>query len=45
MAIRNAIQEGNITQSIELINNFDSDILDSNPELYFSLQLQQLIEL
>jgi hypothetical protein len=45
MAIRNAIQEGNISQSIELINDFDPDILDTNPELYFSLQLQQLIEL
>jgi hypothetical protein len=45
MAIRNAIQEGNIGRSIELINDFDPDILDTNPELYFSLQLQQLIEL
>jgi hypothetical protein len=45
MAIRNAIQEGNISRSVELLNEFDPDILDTNPELYFYLQLQQLIEL
>eukprot|EP01095_Lingulamoeba_sp_RSL-Kostka_P005157 TRINITY_DN164_c0_g2_i3.p1 TRINITY_DN164_c0_g2~~TRINITY_DN164_c0_g2_i3.p1 ORF type:complete len:222 (-),score=67.26 TRINITY_DN164_c0_g2_i3:463-1128(-) len=45
MKIRNAIQQGNIEEGIEYINDLDPEILDTNPDLIFSLKQQQLIEM
>ncbi|KAK9897862.1 hypothetical protein P389DRAFT_169877 [Cystobasidium minutum MCA 4210] len=45
MVIRNAIQSGDIVDAIERVNDFDPEILDNNPALYFQLQQQRLIEL
>ncbi|KAJ1961044.1 hypothetical protein H4R35_007489 [Dimargaris xerosporica] len=45
MKIRFAIQKGNIEEAIERVNDLDPEILDTNPRLYFHLQLQRLIEL
>jgi hypothetical protein len=45
MAIRSAIEQGNIDASIEMLNDLDAEILDTNDELYFHLQLQKLVEL
>ncbi|KAI9012807.1 CTLH/CRA C-terminal to lish motif domain-containing protein [Gaertneriomyces semiglobifer] len=45
MTIRNAIEEGHIENAIERVNDLDPEILDTNPRLYFHLQLQRLIEL
>ena len=43
--IREAIGTGNIQEALELVNNVDPEILDTNPKLYFHLQQQQLLEL
>jgi len=45
MAIRSAIQKGNIQEAIERVNDLDPSILDTNPRLIFHLRQQQLIEL
>jgi hypothetical protein len=45
MDIRHAIQGGKIEQGIELVNDLDPEILDTNPKLFFHLQQQRLIEL
>ncbi|EGG18394.1 UPF0559 protein [Cavenderia fasciculata] len=45
MAIRSAIQRGDIEQGIEIVNDLNPEILDTNPQLYFHLQQQKLIEL
>jgi len=45
MAIRNAIQAGNIEEGIERANDLNPEILDHNPEIFFHLQQQRLIEL
>jgi hypothetical protein len=45
MLIRNLIQSGNIQQAVEKVNDLESEILDTNPKLYFHLQLQKLVEL
>ncbi|EFA81705.1 UPF0559 protein [Heterostelium album PN500] len=45
MAIRSAIQRGDIEQGIEIVNDLNPEILDTNPQLYFHLQQQRLIEL
>jgi len=45
MATRNAIQSGNVQFAIEKANDLDPLILDQNPQLYFHLQQQKLIEL
>ncbi|KAG9285822.1 hypothetical protein G9A89_013247 [Geosiphon pyriformis] len=44
MNIRNAIQNGNVEEAIERVNDLNPEILDTNPELYFHLQQQRLIE-
>lgn len=44
MLIRSAIQAGRIDEAIERINEIDSEILDTNPKLFFRLQQQKLIE-
>lgn len=43
--IRILIQEGKIQEGIELINDLNPEILDTNDELYFQLKKQKLIEL
>jgi len=45
MAIRTAIQSGNIEEGITGVNDLNPEILDTNPVLYFHLQQQRLIEL
>ncbi|KAJ1656398.1 hypothetical protein IWQ61_004022 [Dispira simplex] len=45
MRIRFAVQAGNIEEAIERVNDLNPEILDSNPQLYFHLQQQRLIEL
>ena len=45
MKIREAVQQGNIMKAIELVNDLNPEILDTNPQLYFHLQQQSLIEL
>ncbi|KAJ5073473.1 hypothetical protein M0811_08590 [Anaeramoeba ignava] len=45
MEIRNTVNSGDIPQAIEKLNDFDPEVLDSDPKLYFHLQQQQLIEL
>ena len=42
--IRKAIESGNIQTAVETVNDLDSVILDTNPDLFFHLQLQQLLE-
>lgn len=43
-SIKDLIRNGEISPAIDLINEINPDILDQNTELYFNLQLQQLIE-
>eukprot|EP01080_Neovahlkampfia_damariscottae_P011325 gene11325-4137_t len=45
VSIRNSIQNGNIEEAIEKVNDLNPEILDTNQELFFLLQQQQLIEL
>eukprot|EP01137_Pigoraptor_chileana_P005688 Opistho-2@49086 len=45
MRIRASVQKGNIEHAIELVNDLNPEILDTNPRLYFHLQQQRLIEL
>lgn len=42
--IRTAIETGNVQKAVETVNDLDSVILDTNPQLFFHLQLQQLLE-
>lgn len=43
--IRDAIEGGRIQDAVEMVNNVDPEILDTNQTLYFHLQQQQLLEL
>ena len=43
--IREAMDEGNIDLVTQMINDFDPELLDMKPILYFHLQQQKLIEL
>eukprot|EP00123_Amoebidium_parasiticum_P011936 comp21000_c0_seq1/m.28167 comp21000_c0_seq1/g.28167 ORF comp21000_c0_seq1/g.28167 comp21000_c0_seq1/m.28167 type:complete len:237 (-) comp21000_c0_seq1:167-877(-) len=45
MQIRHAVQNGEVERAIELVNDLNPEILDTNPQLYFHLQQQRLIEL
>ncbi|KAF7721790.1 Glucose-induced degradation complex subunit [Apophysomyces ossiformis] len=45
MEIRHAIQSGDVDTAIELVNDLNPEILDTNPRLFFHLQQQRLIEL
>ncbi|KAI8580411.1 hypothetical protein K450DRAFT_173625 [Umbelopsis ramanniana AG] len=45
MDIRRAVQAGNVDAAIERVNDLNPDILDTNPQLFFHLQQQRLIEL
>ncbi|KAL5635987.1 hypothetical protein ACGC1H_004706 [Rhizoctonia solani] len=42
--IRDAVQRGEIQEAIQHVNDFNPEILDANPSLYFHLQQQRLIE-
>ncbi|KAB2026805.1 hypothetical protein ES319_D06G246700v1 [Gossypium barbadense] len=45
MAVKEAVQCGNVEDAIEKVNDLNPEILDTNPELFFHLQQQRLIEL
>ncbi|KAI7862081.1 CTLH/CRA C-terminal to lish motif domain-containing protein [Spinellus fusiger] len=45
MDIRHAIQSGNVDNAIDLVNDLNPEILDTDPHLFFRLQQQRLIEL
>ncbi|KAL6544796.1 Glucose-induced degradation complex subunit [Orobanche minor] len=45
MAVKKAVQSGNVEDAIEKVNDLNPEILDTNPQLYFHLQQQRLIEL
>ncbi|CAH8351024.1 unnamed protein product [Eruca vesicaria subsp. sativa] len=45
MAVKKAVQNGNVEDAIEKVNDLNPEILDTNPELFFHLQQQRLIEL
>ncbi|KAL0076513.1 CTLH/CRA C-terminal to lish motif domain-containing protein [Phycomyces blakesleeanus] len=45
MEIRHAIQSGDVDTAIDLVNDLNPEILDTNPQLFFRLQQQRLIEL
>lgn len=43
--IQNSIYTGNIQSAIELLNDFDPEILDNDPTLHFSILRLQLVEM
>ena len=45
MAIRKAIESGNIEEALRLVRQIDPDILDENPELRFRMQQLVTIEM
>ncbi|KAJ0976070.1 hypothetical protein J5N97_018035 [Dioscorea zingiberensis] len=45
MAVKKAVQSGDVVDAIEKVNDLNPEILDTNPQLYFHLQQQRLIEL
>ncbi|KAM3251648.1 protein GID8 isoform X1 [Capsicum annuum] len=45
MAVKKAVQSGNVEEAIEKVNDLNPEILDTNPQLSFHLQQQRLIEL
>ncbi|XP_078441757.1 lisH and RanBPM domains containing protein [Wolffia australiana] len=45
MAVKKAVQSGNVEDAIEKVNDLNPEILDTNPELFFHLQQQRMIEL
>jgi len=45
MAIRTAIQRGDVDEGIERVNDLNPEILDTNPKIYFHLLQQKFIEL
>jgi len=44
MEIREALQRGDVEDAISRVNELNPEILDTNPQLYFHLQQQKLIE-
>lgn len=44
LKVRQAIQSGEIDSAVRELNNFDPEILDNNPNVYFHLKLQEFIE-
>ena len=42
--IREAINDGKVDEVTEMINDFDPELLDMKPMLYFHIQQQKLIE-
>ncbi|KAK1260194.1 hypothetical protein QJS04_geneDACA022527 [Acorus gramineus] len=45
MAVKKAVQCGNVKDAIEKVNDLNPEILDTNPQLFFHLQQQRFIEL
>uniref|UniRef100_A0A7N0TJG4 CTLH domain-containing protein n=1 Tax=Kalanchoe fedtschenkoi TaxID=63787 RepID=A0A7N0TJG4_KALFE len=45
MLVKKAVMEGNVQEAIEKVNDLNPEILDTNPQLFFHLQQQRLIEL
>ena len=45
LKVRHAIQGGNIDLAVRELNNFDPEILDNNPNVYFHLKLQEFLEI
>ncbi|XP_021847785.1 protein GID8 homolog isoform X2 [Spinacia oleracea] len=45
MAVKKAVQCGNVEDAIEKVNDLNPEILDTNPQLFFHLQQQRMIEL
>ncbi|KAF5474339.1 hypothetical protein F2P56_006247 [Juglans regia] len=45
MAVKKAVQCGNVEDAIEKVNDLNPEILDTNPHLFFHLQQQRFIEL
>lgn len=45
MAVKKAVQSGNVEDAIEKVNDLNPEILDTNPQLFFHLQQQRMIEL
>ncbi|GMP72575.1 hypothetical protein CsSME_00030554 [Camellia sinensis var. sinensis] len=45
MAVKKAVQCGNVEDAIEKVNDLNPEILDTNPQLFFHLKQQKLIEL
>ncbi|KAI9621971.1 hypothetical protein H4Q26_015408 [Puccinia striiformis f. sp. tritici PST-130] len=44
MGIKNAIQRGDVDEAITKVNDLNPEILDQNPDLFFHLQQQRMIE-
>ena len=44
LKVRQAIQGGEIESAVRELNNFDPEILDNNPNVYFHLKLQEFLE-
>ncbi|KAL2524181.1 LisH and RanBPM domains containing protein [Abeliophyllum distichum] len=45
MAVKKAVQSGHVEDAIDKVNDLNPEILDTNPQLFFHLQQQRLIEL
>ncbi|PNH10466.1 Glucose-induced degradation protein 8 [Tetrabaena socialis] len=45
MEVRRALQSGDVESAMEKVNDLDPEILESQPDLFFHLQQQRLIEL
>eukprot|EP00160_Parvularia_atlantis_P010419 Unigene2038_Nuclearia_a/m.6348 Unigene2038_Nuclearia_a/g.6348 ORF Unigene2038_Nuclearia_a/g.6348 Unigene2038_Nuclearia_a/m.6348 type:complete len:203 (-) Unigene2038_Nuclearia_a:74-682(-) len=45
MRIRSALQAGRVDEAVEMVNDLNPEILDTDAHLFFHLQLQKLIEL
>lgn len=45
MAVKQAVQSGDVEVAIKKVNDLNPEILDTNPQLFFHLQQQRLIEL
>lgn len=43
--IRATIQRGDVKEAIQLLNDFDPQVLEDNPKLIFALKQQHLLEL
>jgi hypothetical protein len=45
VAVRKALQNGNVEDAFEKVNDLNPEILGMNPQLFFYLQQQRLVEL
>ena len=43
--VRRMIENGEIEEAIKKVNNINPEIMETNPELYFEMKRQQLVEL